>query len=227
MHITNKPADADLPSTLQLLKSTVIAAIAALLLLLIIVMPAEYGVDPTGLGNITGLTRMGETKMALADEAAAEERALAAAMNQPLTEPDVESAESQQADAPAPATAPEEVAQSPMPTPVESAIRSDEMQVSLAPGVGREIKVTMAQGKTVEYSWQSDGGIANFDVHGDSVPLEIDYHSYSRGAEQSSSGVLEAAFAGNHGWFWRNRTDSPIVVTIQTRGEYTDIFLLD
>ncbi|MDH7945146.1 transmembrane anchor protein [Pseudohongiella sp. SYSU M77423] len=227
MHITNKPAEADLPSTVQLLKSTVIAAIAALLLLLIIVMPAEYGVDPTGLGNITGLTRMGETKMALADEAAAEERALAAAMNQPLTEPDVGSTETQQTGAPAPATAREEVAHSPMPTPVESAIRSDEMQVSLAPGVSREIKVTMAQGKTVEYSWQSEGGVANFDIHGDSVPLEIDYHNYSRGAEQSSSGVLEAAFAGNHGWFWRNRTDSPIVVSIQTRGEYTDIFLLD
>ena len=101
------------------------------------------------------------------------------------------------------------------------------MQVSLAPGVGREIKVTMAQGKTVEYSWQSEGGIANFDIHGDSAALDIDYHSYSRGAEQSSSGVLEAAFDGNHGWFWRNRTDNPIVVKIQTRGEYTDIFLLE
>ena len=225
MHITNKPAEADLPSTVQLLKSTAIAAIAALLLLLIIVMPAEYGVDPTGLGSITGLTRMGETKMALADEAAAEERALAAAMNQPLTEPEVEPAETQELDSSAAASAPAEVAQSP--TPIEPDIRSDEMQVSLAPGVGREIKVTMAQGKTVEYSWQSEGGIANFDIHGDSVPLEIDYHNYSRGAEQSSSGVLEAAFDGNHGWFWRNRTDSPIVVTIQTRGEYTDIFLLD
>ncbi|HDZ09637.1 transmembrane anchor protein [Pseudohongiella sp.] len=225
MHITNKPAEADLPSTVQLLKSTAIAAIAALLLLLIIVMPAEYGVDPTGLGSITGLTRMGETKMALADEAAAEERALAAAMNQPLTEPEVEPAETQELDSSAAASAPAEVAQSP--TPMEPDIRSDEMQVSLAPGVGREIKVTMAQGKTVEYSWQSEGGIANFDIHGDSVPLEIDYHNYSRGAEQSSSGVLEAAFDGNHGWFWRNRTDSPIVVTIQTRGEYTDIFLLD
>lgn len=225
MHITNKPAEADLPSTVQLLKSTAIAAIAALLLLLIIVMPAEYGVDPTGLGSITGLTRMGETKMALADEAAAEERALAAAMNQPLTEPEVEPAETQELDSSAAASAPAEVAQSP--TPMEPDIRSDVMQVSLAPGVGREIKVTMAQGKTVEYSWQSEGGIANFDIHGDSVPLEIDYHNYSRGAEQSSSGVLEAAFDGNHGWFWRNRTDSPIVVTIQTRGEYTDIFLLD
>ena len=170
---------------------------------------------------------MGETKMALADEAAAEERALASAINQPLTEPDVESAETQEPNSPAPASARADVAQSPTPTPVDSAIRSDEMQVSLAPGVGREIKVTMAQGKTVEYSWESEGGIANFDVHGDSAPLEIDYHNYSRGAEQSSSGILEAAFDGNHGWFWRNRTDSPIVVTIQTRGEYTDIFLLE
>jgi len=97
------------------------------------------------------------------------------------------------------------------------------MQVTLAPGEGTEIKVTLAKGKTVTYSWQSSGGPANFDVHGDSVALNIEYQSYSRGAEQRSEGVLEAAFDGNHGWFWRNRTPETITVTLQTRGEYTDI----
>ena len=241
MYSSNPPSESELPSTERLLQSTVTAALAALVLLLTIVMPAEYGIDPTGIGGITGLKRMGEIKMALAAEAAAEEQALAAALNSmtetaaevPVAQP-ITIVESPAVSSPL-ITTPESTAETLQPVDAQPApesvtqadtlpvIRSDEMQVSLAPGEGTEIKVTLAQGKTVEYSWQSTGGIANFDVHGDSVPLEIEYHSYSRGAQESSSGVLEAAFDGNHGWFWRNRTSNPITVTLETRGEYTDI----
>lgn len=245
MYNAKKPSDTELPSTVRLLKSTIVAAVAALVLLVTLVMPAEYGIDPTGIGGITGLTRMGEIKMALAAEAEAEEQALAAALDGSAT-PAVVAPVTTQAVAPTPEPAtvtaepiaaapvtettnavqpgtPDVAAAAPAATDTASAMRSDEMQVSLAPGEGTEIKVTLARGKTVEYSWQSVGGIANFDVHGDSALLDIDYHNYSRGAEQSSSGVLEAAFDGNHGWFWRNRTANPITVTLQTRGEYTDI----
>ena len=37
------------------------------------------------------------------------------------------------------------------------------------------------------------------------------------------SGELVAAFTGNHGWFWRNRTDAPVTVTLRTGGEYLEI----
>lgn len=235
MYNANKPSDTELPSTVRLLKSTIVAAVAALVLLVTFIMPAEYGIDPTGIGSVTGLKRMGEIKMALAAEAEAEQQALAAALSGLAVPVAVAPAVNQ---LPAPVVVPEPAPATPeleMPVISEAAsaaqaptepapvLRSDEMQVSLAPGEGTEIKVTMAKGKTVEYSWQSSGGIANFDVHGDSVLLAIDYHSYSRGAEQSSSGELEALFDGNHGWFWRNRTANPITVTLQTRGEYTDI----
>ena len=40
-------------------------------------------------------------------------------------------------------------------------------------------------------------------------------------AEQS--GVLRAAFTGNHGWFWRNRTDAPVTLTLRTRGDYSEL----
>lgn len=36
------------------------------------VLPAEYGVDPTGVGRLTGLSEMGEIKVQLAKEAAAD-----------------------------------------------------------------------------------------------------------------------------------------------------------
>jgi hypothetical protein len=35
--------------------------------------------------------------------------------------------------------------------------------------------------------------------------------------------VLEAAFDGKHGWFWRNRTDKPVTVTLHTEGDYIAI----
>ena len=40
------PARAELPSTAQLVKSTVIAAVAAVAILVTIVLPAEYAIDP-------------------------------------------------------------------------------------------------------------------------------------------------------------------------------------
>jgi hypothetical protein len=63
----------ELPSARRLLKSTVLAALVAAAILVTIVLPAEYGVDPTGIGRALGLTQMGETKAALAKEAAGHE----------------------------------------------------------------------------------------------------------------------------------------------------------
>ena len=97
------------------------------------------------------------------------------------------------------------------------------MQVTLAPNQGTEIKVVLEKGKSVAYTWWTDGGKANFDVHGDSEEQKIEYHNYSKGAEQRQEGVIVAAFNGQHGWFWRNRTSQTITVTLQTVGEYTEI----
>src|SRR5688572_31118220 len=60
------------------LKATVIAAIAAAAILVAVVLPAEYGIDWTGIGNMTGLTAMGRDKVAAAKAAAQEVAAPAA-----------------------------------------------------------------------------------------------------------------------------------------------------
>ena len=94
-------------------------------------MPAEYGVDPTGIGRVTGLTEMGEIKMALAEEAAAAEAAEAALALELAAAPEAPTA-------PAPAVEPAAVA--------DAALRSDTVSVSLAPGEGKEIKLAMNEG---------------------------------------------------------------------------------
>ena len=58
------------PTTAQLLRSTLIALAAAAMILVTIVLPAEYGIDPTGVGSALGLKRVGEIKTQLAEEAA-------------------------------------------------------------------------------------------------------------------------------------------------------------
>jgi len=199
MHNSNIPSDTEVPSTGKLIKSTVLAAITAGVLLVTVVLPAEYGIDPTGIGNAIGLKRMGEIKTSLAEEAAQDAASDAQSAVVVEVEPELPGV-------------PEAV-----PT------QSHERQVTLAPDEGTEIKVTMAKGAKVDYVWETSGGNANFDMHGDSKKLEIDYHSYSKGSEQKSEGTLEAAFEGNHGWFWRNRTKEPLTITLKTNGQYTDI----
>jgi hypothetical protein len=103
------------------------------------------------------------------------------------------------------------------------AIMNNEMQLTLAPDEGAEIKAEMRKGNKLQYTWSTNGGKANFDVHADSKKLNIDYHPYSKGSAQSKQGEIEAAFDGSHGWFWRNRTSNPITITLKTKGEYTNI----
>lgn len=62
MYNSNIPTDRELPSSKKLLKSTIISSAVACALLIGIVLPAEYAIDPTGLGSLLGLTTMGEIK---------------------------------------------------------------------------------------------------------------------------------------------------------------------
>ncbi|HYW14589.1 MAG TPA: hypothetical protein VE891_00355 [Allosphingosinicella sp.] len=50
------PAIDELPSKRQLNRATLIAAGVAAAILVTTVLPAEYGVDPTGVGRVLGLT---------------------------------------------------------------------------------------------------------------------------------------------------------------------------
>ena len=219
MYNSDTPLRAELPSSKQLLRSTILAAIAALVLLIAVVLPAEYGIDPTGAGRALRLTEMGDIKQQLAAEAAADAAAAAPAALSPATGT-AGMATSSAVEPPARAAvaaAPKESAQAAAP---KIAWR-DEMPVTLTPGEGTEIKLKMAQGAKAQYAWVVEGGEVNFDTHGDAPGKSI---SYEKGrAVSSDAGVLEAAFTGNHGWYWRNRGQSNVKVILRTRGDYIEI----
>ncbi len=207
MFNSQMPSLDDLPTSRQLVRSTILAAAGAGALLAAVILPAEYGVDPTGIGRVLGLTEMGEIKMQLAEEAEAD-----AAL-------DLQTASAAPGAAPAPTAAP---SAAPGQAAASTATRSDEMQVALAPGEGAEIKVDAAQGSRIGFDWSVVGGHVNYDTHADAPG--ISYHGYAKGRESTGErGELVAAFDGSHGWFWRNRSGAPVTVMLRTEGGYTAI----
>ncbi|SEJ48763.1 hypothetical protein SAMN05216201_109181 [Pseudomonas linyingensis] len=217
MNNNQRPDLNELPSSTQLLRSTVIALITAGVLLVTVVMPAEYAIDPTGVGRLLGMTQMGELKATLAEEAAAED---AHAGQRPAV-----------AAVPAPATAtaaqpvPAAAAPSPEPQQPTVALQEHEVNLTLKPNQAAEIKLEMKQGAKVNFLWTANGGLLNYDTHGDpyKAPKGF-YHGYGKGKQTpEQQGVLVAAFDGKHGWFWRNRSNQTVKLTLRTEGDYITI----
>ncbi|MGB5863146.1 MAG: transmembrane anchor protein [Sulfitobacter sp.] len=194
------PKIEDLPTPAQLRRSTVIAAIGAVAIGVMVYLPAEYGTDPTGVGSILGLTEMGEIKQQLAAEAAADEALHGGDESSSLMNDIlglfVSSAAAQQA-------------------------WQDEITFTLAPGASTEIKATMEQGATLTYAWVATGGRINFDLHAHADGEAVTYET-GRG-QTSAEGSFETSFAGDHGWFWRNRDKTDVTVTLQLNGSYSEI----
>jgi hypothetical protein len=82
------PNPDELPTTRQLNRATLLAAGAAAVILVTAVLPAEYGIDPTGIGGALGLTAMGLTKQAASADAAPETTAPSADLPESTTLPD-------------------------------------------------------------------------------------------------------------------------------------------
>lgn len=202
MFNTEKPSLEELPSSAQLLKSTILAAVSAVVILFTVVLPAEYGIDPTGIGRAIGLAEMGEIKTQLAEEAEADRMLDAAADEQSSLLEDVlglfvSAAHAQEAE-----------------------VWRDEISFTLAPGASAEWKLVMTEGQTAEYRMLVEGGRVNFDLHGHGSGQSVTYEK-GRGSS-GAEGTILASFDGEHGWFWRNRDKSEVTVTVQVRGEYAE-----
>ena len=210
MYNTNLPTRAELPSSKQLIKSTFIALLTAAVLLVTTVLPAEYGIDPTGIGQVLGLKKMGEIKTSLAKEAAQ-------STNQANAQPAAQVTASKLAE---PQTAP--IVSKPT-NKTDAVEKSDELTFTLKPGETAEIKLDMSKDAKVTYQWVVSGGAVNFDGHGDPInPPKGFYHGYGKGKQSmGDKGTLIAAFDGKHGWFWRNRSTENSSIKLTTKGEYS------
>lgn len=98
----------------------------------------------------------------------------------------------------------------------------DELVFTLAPTEGKEIKLVMAAGEVASFEWVADGGGVNYSQHGDDGGAQEVRFEDGR-ASPGQDGTMTAPFAGNHGWFWRNRGDAPVTVTLRVGGQYAEM----
>ena len=246
-----------------LIRSTLLAGAGALAILTFFWLPAEYGIDPTGVGGLMGLTEMGAIKQQLGGEAAAQDAAAAApvavggvvgvpgdvvarldridaqlaqiaAVIGADTVPAPPTPDVKVPEAPAPAAEPEAVAEpapavaepaeppAPVAAPVAAPVWRDELVFTLAPAEAKEIKLVMAAGDTATFAWVADGGGVNYTQHGDDGGANEVRFKDGR-ASPGQEGRMTAPFAGKHGWFWRNRGDAPVTVTLRVGGAYAEM----
>lgn len=204
MHKAQKPTLDDLPSSARLQRSTAIAAGVAAAILVTVVLPSEYNIDPTGVGRVLGLTEMGEIRQQLAKEVASDRQA-----------------------SEVPAAGPQASIGSAQMQPSAGTVRAagtgwtDTVTFELQPDQGTELKLVMNEGAVVPFEWTVANGVVNYEQHADGSGNKI---SYDKGRSvEGQSGEMTAAFAGNHGWFWRNRGNAPVSVTLKIAGDYSQI----
>lgn len=192
-----KPSENDLPTSSQLFKSTIIAFFVAVVLLVCIVIPAEYGTDPTGVGQLLGLKRMGEIKTKLKQKTLNEKNNFDEhiSINRDMRE-----------------------------SIVKSKIKNNLTEFSIGPDEAIEIKLEMQTGSSVKYSWTTNGGGLNYNLHGDGYMGSQKTITYKKGRMTiSDNGEFNAEFDGYHGWFWRNRNSETVTVVLETDGHYFQI----
>jgi hypothetical protein len=232
MYNENLPSKDELPSSKQLIKSTLLALLVAMVILVTVVLPAEYAIDPTGAGRWLGLADMGEIKQQLSEEAEADrvlaltQEKLAKSVKQ--LEAETKTVTAEQADkAQLKPEGEDDQSVLESTTQPEQPAWKDEIQFVIAPGQGTEYKLLMNGGAVAQYFWISEGGPINFDAHGDGLVggkengqrRSISYEK-GRGVTEDQ-GDLTAAFSGKHGWFFRNRNKHNVTVTLKVKGDYS------
>lgn len=187
----------------KLLQATTIAIAVALVLLFAAILPAEYGIDPTGIGAKLGLTGLAASGV---ESGTAAEGGEAAG---PVIQ--------------APTIKGTFVAQ-------PKRYKIDSREITLGFGEGVEIKYHMEKGAGMVYSWTvtpaNEKVFYEFHAEPDEKPAgagEDYYESYEKDDQVGRSdqhGTFIAPNTGIHGWFWENQTGVPVTVKLVTAGFY-------
>jgi hypothetical protein len=224
--MTPQPIDTqaiDTPSSSckELLRGSLLALAIAGLVLLLAVLPAEYGIDPIGAGKMLGLTKLHSAAPAVSATSPA-------AKNTPTSSPaSPTSPAASLAASASTVAAPGEVRAQTIAAKQTTSLRHDQMEITLPPGKGLEVKIHLAKGASLVYSWKTtQGEMINHDFHGEPVNARDDeFESFIEEKRVNhSSGVLIAPFTGVHGWYWRNETAAPVTVVLHASGFYSGIF---
>lgn len=197
----------------KIIKALIIALVIAVVLLVTAVLPAEYGIDPTGTGKLLGFSRLHISKDSVtattdADTTAHKKFPLIK-MEKAGSDPDVP--RPAEADNPAPEKQFEQ--------------REDSIQVIVPAGKGIEYKTYMLKYGKMKYEWTTDKGTVYFDFHGEvkqaTEVKDVYFESYTIAYSHNMVGTFLAPFEGKHGWFFRNKGTEDITITLRLKGQYS------
>ena len=196
----------------KIIKAIIISLLVGAVLLFVAVLPAEYGMDPTGAGELFGFSKLyvpeeaGETGLvAMPSNSSTQTIKLEKAGSGPKVERPIE------ADNPPPAT--------------QLSIREDETEVIVPAGKGIEFKINMLKYGKMKYEWTtSNNEILYFDFHGEvkqeKEVKEVYFESYTIANSNNMVGTFYAPYEGKHGWFFRNTGEEDVVVNLRLKGQY-------
>lgn len=175
------------------------------------VLPAEYGIDPTGIGRLTGLTRL---------SAPVAPRIRNQDFGQQL--------EFNVADYETTAERIEESVKG-LITLHDAPFRSETILIEIEDLGEVEHKFIMSEDMSFVYSWQVLGARGDgvyFDFHGhpraedrDSFPEDFEM-AYSKSEGTVQNGSFTAPFDGLHGFYFMNLEEGPITVELKVSGYY-------
>ena len=204
----SSPPNGQAPSGKQIARSAALALVVAVVLLVTAVLPAEYGIDPTGIGGALGLTK------------------LHAPATRTIEVKDVIGGNEHVREVPIPAPG------EPTPLPNPAVHQSEDAPpqartVTLTLGVDKEteIKAIMREAKAIVYTWHVGGGMVYSDMHGHDPATGGEAFVRYREDQQidGDSGSLVAPFSGEHGWYWLNVSPTPVTITLSLTGYFDDV----
>lgn len=217
------PPSPALPSSARLVRATVLAIFVAAVLLVTAVLPAEYGIDPTGIGARLGLDAL---RPAVEKPSAAKPSASKLATTRPAPAVDATEADSVLAAKAAAAFGanPDQFLDAAAFSASQGELRTDTLSVTLEPGKGAEVKSALKAGEGLVFRWTANADVA-VDMHGEAEGAKGTWTSYAvESAQREAAGTFVAAFDGSHGWYWQNRGTTPVTVEIVVTGFQTSLY---
>ena len=196
----------------KIIKATLLSLLIGAVILVVAVLPAEYGIDPTGAGKVLGFSRLYVPH----DQESTTELTETSTSSNPIIK-------LEDAGSAAHVIQPDEANN---PAPLEQlSVREDDIEVVVPAGKGIEFKVHILKHGKMKYEWTTaNREIIYFDFHGEvkqeKKPEEVFYESYTITYSNNVVGTFLAPFEGIHGWYFKNTTDQDIVVNFRLKGEY-------
>ncbi len=95
---------------------------------------------------------------------------------------------------------------------------TDYIQFTLSPFEAVEYKYRLEAGQVLQFSWRASGEVV-YEMHAEPDGAADGYaDTFSKSRGDIEQGSYTAGYEGIHGWFWQNRGEQEVTVTLRAQG---------